>query len=348
MSAIPRSRRRGLRTLTLGLPGNPDVGIAAELSQRYGLVHEVLRLDGMEALSAEESDRLCVEAARRLECMADPLAHAALTFVEAQAEPGARISGLGGEVARGFYYLGRARVVPVTRQRVDRLTQWRMFVNEAVSGDTLDPAFASWAREFAGTEMYSLFAATGRDWMSATDDFYLEQRMQRWAGATETAVCFDRVVTNPMLDDRFIEIARSLASEDKHNSMFLSRLQVELDDELARVPLDERPAPIAYAQKSVANSARQLATTVGKAARKARQRAARSNRPPAGGEVLARKVVEHWRSNPEVLDSVQRTGIVRDAWLDEVLGGTVDPAPSAVALITNLRVAGGDRVSAAL
>ena len=81
LSAVPRSRRRGLRTLTLGLPGNPDVGIAAELSQRYGLVHEVLRLDGMETLSAEESDRLCVEAARRLECMADPLAHAALTFV---------------------------------------------------------------------------------------------------------------------------------------------------------------------------------------------------------------------------------------------------------------------------
>ena len=57
--------------------------IAGDLSRRYGLVHEVLRLDGLETLSPEEADLRCVQAARRLECMADPLAHAALTFAEA-------------------------------------------------------------------------------------------------------------------------------------------------------------------------------------------------------------------------------------------------------------------------
>ena len=31
---------------------------------------------------------------------------------------------------------------------------------------------------------------------------------------------------------------------------------------------------------------------------------------------------------------------MREAWIDEVLDGTVDPGPSAVALMTNLRVAG--------
>ena len=106
LSAVPPARRRGLRSLTLGLPGNPDCTIAGDLSRRYGLVHEILRLDGLENLSPEEADLRCAQAARRLECMADPLAHAALTFAEAKAEPGARIGGLGGEVARGFYYLG--------------------------------------------------------------------------------------------------------------------------------------------------------------------------------------------------------------------------------------------------
>jgi asparagine synthase (glutamine-hydrolysing) len=339
LSAVPPARRRGLRSLTLGLPGNPDVVIAGDLSRRCGLVHEVLSLDGLETLCPEEADLRCVQAARRLECMADPLAHAALTFAEARAEPGARIGGLGGEVARGFYYVGPATTAPVTRKRVERLTRWRMFVNESVSADVLDPAFVSWAREFAVGEVFALSSATGCDWMAATDEFYLEQRMQRWAGVTDTAVCFDRVVSNPMLDDRFITIARSLPPQDKRNSRFLSRLQLALDDELARVPLDGRPAPVAYADKSIRNSTRQLASTVRKAARKARQRAVHANRPPAGGEILARKVVEHWRANPRVLDAAQAIGVFREPWINRVLAGDVDPDPSAVTLLTNLRVA---------
>jgi asparagine synthase (glutamine-hydrolysing) len=339
LSAVPSERRRGLRCVTLALPDKPDAVIAGDLSRRYGLEHEVLTLDGLDALSSEEAERRCTHAARRLECMADPLAHAALVFAEARAQPGARISGLGGEVARGFYYLGPATTAAVTRKRVERLARWRIFANESVSADALDPEFASWARRFTVEEVFALSAATGRDWMAATDDFYLDQRMQRWAGVTDTAVCFNGVVSNPMLDDRFIAIARRLPPRDKRNSMFLSRLQVALDDELARVPLDGRPAPVAYAQKSIANSTRQVASTLAKGARKVHQRARRVSSPPAGGEILAQKVVEHWRSNPALLDPVRPVGIFREAWIDEVLGGDVDPSPSTVTLMTNLRVA---------
>jgi asparagine synthase (glutamine-hydrolysing) len=339
LSAVVPARRRGLRTLTLGLPGNPDSVIAAELSRRYGMVHEMLRLDGLETLSPEEADLRCVQAARRLECMADPLAHAALSFAEARAEPGARIGGLGGEVARGFYYLGPSTTARVTRKRVENLTRWRMFVNEAVPAAALDPAFARWAREFAIGEVFALTAATGRDWKAATDEFYLYQRMQRWAGVTDTAVCFDRIANNPMLDDRFIAIARGLPPRHKRNSIFLSRLQLALDDELARIPLDARPAPVAYARRSIGNTTRQVVCTMQQAARKAQQRATRANRPPAGGEILAHKVVEHWRAHPAVLEPARAMGIFREPWLDHVLTGAVDPAPSAVALMTNLRVA---------
>ena len=338
LSAVPRERRRGLRTVTLGLPGNPDAVIAAELSRRFGLAHEVLTLAGVEELKPEEADRRCLEAAVALECMADPLAHAALAIAEARAEPGVRISGLGGEVARGFYYFGPPRSTPMTRRKVALLARWRMFTNESVPTDVLDPEFSAWSREYTVGEVYALSSAGGRDWMSATDDFYLEERMQRWAGVTGTAVCFDRVVTNPMLDDRFIDIARSLAPRDKRNSMFLSRLQVELDEELAHLPLDGRPPPITYATSSLSNTGRQLMTTAGKIVRKAQQRASRTNRPPAGAEVLAAKLAEHWRANPALLDPVRQARVFRDGWIDELLTGEAAPSPSAAALITNLRV----------
>jgi asparagine synthase (glutamine-hydrolysing) len=339
LSAVPPARRRGLRTLTLVVPGVPDGDIAAALSRRYGMRHEILHLGGLDELSPEEADLRCLDAARALECMADPLAHAALAFAEARAEPGPRVGGLGGEVARGFYYLGPVTTAEVTRRRVERLTRWRMFANESIPAGALDPEFATWARAFGVDEVYALTAATGRNWMAATDEFYLYQRMQRWAGIVGTAVCFERVAINPMLDDRFVAIARTLSPGDKRNSRFLSRLQVALDDELARIPLDGRPAPVAYATRSVGNSTRQVTSTMRKAARKAQQRAARANRPPAGGEILAGKVAEHWRANPAVLEPARAAGIFRDAWIEEVLAGEVEPAPSAVALVTNLRAA---------
>jgi asparagine synthase (glutamine-hydrolysing) len=338
LSAVAPRRRRGLRVVTLGLPGNPDVTIAGDLARREGMTHEVLTLAGLDEVEPHRADEMCLEAARRLEGMADPLAHAALTFVEQTSERGPRISGLGGEVARGFYYLGGTRDAPVTRRRVERLAAWRMFANESVPLDILAPELGRTARASALNDLEDIMASTGLAWPAATDDLYLHQRMQRWAGVTETAVCFDRAVVNPMLDDRFVQIANSLSPRDKQGSLFLSRLQTELDPELARIPLDGRPAPEAFASRSIANSARQAKNHGHQLMRKSMQRLRRAPQPPAGGSLLARKAVEHWRRNPESLHGLHDRGLLRADWIQAVLDGRVEPSPSAVALVTNLRV----------
>ncbi len=336
LSAIPRARRRGLRVVTLGRAGEADVDIAAELAARYGMRHELLSLSGLEVLDPAEAYALCLDAARRLDYTADPIAHAALTFAEARSEPGPRLSGLGGEVARGFYYLGPPTKAPVTRTRAERLARWRMFVNEAVPAEALDPSFARWARDFATQEVVRVLTETGRPWMAATDDLYLHHRMQRWGGVTETAVCLDREVVNPMLDDRFISIATALDPLDKRNSRFLSRLQLELDPELGAVPLDGRPAPAAYAHRSLQNSARQSAATFQKASRKVLQRLQGQTRPPAGGEVLAAKVLDHWRDDPAILEPLGKLGVFAPSWLEALVKGEATPPSSGVALVVNL------------
>ena len=342
LSAIPVARRRGLRVVTLGTAGEPDVDIAAALAARYGMRHELLSLAGLDELDPAAAHQLCLDAARRLDFSADPVAHAALTCAEARSEPGPRLSGLGGEVARGFYYLGPPTTAPVSRRRAERLAHWRMFVNEGVPAQALRPEFAEWARGFATEEVVRVLAETGRPWMAATDELYLGHRMQRWGGVTETAVCLDREIVNPMLDDRFIAIATALAPLDKRNSRFLSRLQLALDPELGSIPLDGRPAPAAYARRSVQNSARQTAATGRKAARKVGQRLRGENRPPAGGELLAAKVVEHWRSDPSVLAPLGRVEVFRQGWLESLLAGEHQPPTSAVALMVNL-LAASDR-----
>ena len=336
LSAIPPDLRAGLTAITLAVPGSPDVDIAAKLSALTGVRHQVEALQDLDSMPADEAHALCARSSARLEGMADPLALAALSIAERRFDQGHRIAGLGGEVARGFYYLGRPRPVPVTRERVARLTSWRMFANEAIDLQALAPELREGARERAVDRVHGVMAASGKDWFEATDDFYLGQRMQRWAGVTDTAICLDRSVVNPMLDDRFIAIAQAMAPASKRGSLFLARLQMALDEQLGLVPLDGRPPPRAYAQPGLLNRVQSLQKQGRKAVAKARQRWGNDTRPPVGGTVLAGKVVEHWRARPELLDGGALHGVLDAHWVERMLDGELDAAPSTVAFILNV------------
>jgi asparagine synthase (glutamine-hydrolysing) len=336
LSAVPPDLRTGLAAITLRVPGSPDADIAASLAARCGLRHQVEELEDLTAMSPEDAFEGCLRASHRLEGMADPVALAGLSIAERRFDQGHRIAGLGGEVARGFYYLGNPRDTTVTRAKVARLTAWRMFANEAIDPLALAPGMREGARERATDRVFALMAGTGKEWLAATDDFYLDQRMQRWAGVTDTAVCLDRSVVNPMLDDRFIAIAQAMAPESKRNSRFLARLQMALDPGLGRVPLDGRPPPEAYADPNLRNRLLAAETLARKAARKVRQRLRSDTRPPAGGAVIAAKVVEHWRHEPALLRATLAHDVLDEAWVEGVLAGEVEPAPSTVAFVLNV------------
>ncbi|HST65269.1 MAG TPA: hypothetical protein VLM05_08780 [Mycobacteriales bacterium] len=339
LGAVPAKRRPDLRVMTLSVPGSPDLEIAAGLARRYGMTHDVVDLSGLEDLDPAAAHALAVDAARRLDCSADPLAWAAVAFAEAKLEPRPRLAGLGGEVTRGFYYLGPARAVPVTERRVRRLADWRLFPNESVPADVLDPAYADQARRDTLRELTAVLTAYGPDWLTATDRFYLRQRMHRWAGVLASATALDRLVVNPMLDDRFLDLAARLRPRDKQGSRFLARLSCRLDEELSAIPLDGRPAPAVYAYPSVRNSAALAAMTGRKITGKVRQRLRRDSRPPVGGEVLAAKVAEFYREQPAALEAVAGLGVFRADWLAAVADGSAGLAPAAAAMLVNLEVA---------
>jgi asparagine synthase (glutamine-hydrolysing) len=342
LSAIPRARRRGLRVVTLGQPGDADVNIAADIATRFGMEHELLSLGGLEDLSPQYAHELCLAAANRLNVTSDPLAFAALSFAESRAVPGTRVSGLGGEVARGFYYMGRD-AGGVSRARARRLAQWRMFANEAIPANALEQEFVAFALGSAHASVYEALLEGGPGWFDATDQLYLGHRMQRWAGTTESAVCLERVVVNPMLDDRFVAIAGALPPCAKRGARFLSRLQLALDEELGALPLDGRPAPAAYARGGVVNQMHTIQATARRFQRKAVQRLRGQTLPPKGGQILAEKLAQHWREDPATLEAVGRTGIFREEWLASVADGREQPSPSAAAFVVNVRSALVDR-----
>lgn len=210
LSAIPPERRRGLHAMTLDVPGAGDVAVARDIARRFGIEHEVHGFAGLDDLSPEDAWASCRAEATRLDCMTDPVALAAQRNAERAFAQGVRISGLGGEVARGFYYVGDVDDRTYERKDAARLADWKLFVNEAVEPGLLTAEFADWARERAVDEVHDALRRGGDEWFRATDALYLRHRMQRWAGATDIAVSDQRVVVNPMLDRDFLAIVSGL------------------------------------------------------------------------------------------------------------------------------------------
>ena len=339
LAAVPVSRRRGLRVMTLDVPGSQDAAIAGQLACRFGMDHEVISFAGLEQLGPDQAWELCTEAARRVECSADPLAAAAVRWAESGLMQGPRLAGLGGEVARGFYYVGSTRPQPITRRRCEQLARWRLMPNGSVPVAHLDGDFARHALATVIDDVFTFTTAAAEAWWPATDEFYLGQRMYRWAGALASSTAYDRPVTNPMLERRFLDIARSLPPHEKKNMKYLSRLVRELDGDLAAVPLDGRPAPASFAEPGLRTIAASGLGTGRKVWGKVQQRLHGERRPPVGGAVLASRCLEHLRGAPEVLTRIGALGVMDERYLDAVAAGSAEADPATTSLMVVLAVA---------
>lgn len=338
LSAVPRARRAGLNAMTLDVPGTHDARIAADLSARYGMRHQVRGLDGIEEVTPEDWFARATSIAGAQGCMTDPVARAVTAFAEESFEQGPRLSGLGGELARGFYYHGRIVPSPITRRRTETLAAWRMLANDAVEPAALASAHRERAFDTAVDAVHKELLASGDEWFAATDALY-EQRVRRWGGPGETSVSFRRSLTNPMLSHRFVAVARGLSPRAKAGGRFLGRLQIELDADLADVPLDDRPPPRAYGRGGPEAAARIAAARLGLLTRKVAQRARRKHRPPPGGAVIASGLTRFLRHEPALLDPVRATGLFDERYLAGLTQGLVSPTPGTLALLINVLVA---------
>ena len=339
LAAVPGPARRGLAALTLDTHGGRDAAIAARLSTRWGLDHHVHWLDDRPPPTPAQAHRLAVDAAAGLECMASPLALAPLLLAEGELDQGRRLSGLGGEVARGFYYGGEPATATTSAAAVERLARWRLFANEAVTADALEPDFAAAARTAALAALTGVFTGYADRWLSATDEFFLFERTQRWGGAHGTVAATARTFVNPMFDRRFLALTLAADPDDKRHTRLYGRLMNELDPRLARIPLDSGATPARLGTGGPVGVLAGAALTGRKAVRKVRQRLTGGRRPQLGAAGLAGLVVAHWRAEPGTVAPLRGSGILRDSWLDEVLDGRREAPPTTVAFLVNLLVA---------
>jgi asparagine synthase (glutamine-hydrolysing) len=341
LGAIPASRRRGLRALTLSSAKSHDNVIATRLAESYGLRREVIDLGRLATLRPEGAYELVHRAALRSDGIGNPIAFAVLDWAEAQAPGEPRINGFGGEMARAFYYPAQRPHARPTPALVDRLATWRIFTLEPADEAMFDPEYAAATKAATLGRLRSIFVGYDTDWLSATDEFYIQERAHRWVGATLTGACLRYVTLGPLLHPEFLAAARALPPETKRGSRFNARVLTELDADLATIPLDTGMRPRDLLAGPPASTARNAYDFARRANRKIRQRLRRSGNPGVGVPTVTRHLVGHWRANPHLLDPVAASGIVRTEWLAEMLAGTREPSEATAAFLAIMEVAAG-------
>lgn len=339
LCAVPPHMRKGFRAVTLDIHGGAESRIAQQLSEACGLDHQIQWLDDRPPVDGETAYRAALRAAVALDGMASPLALGPLLLIEADLEQGYRLSGVAGETARGFYHPGQPRRATTSVALVRRLADRRLVTNEAVDPVALDPDFASEAYPAALNAIGDCFARYDARWLRATDEFYLRERVQRWAGVHESVASVERYAVDPLLDRRFLQLALTPDPAEKRHSRLTGQLMHRLSPELARIPLDSGLVPARLARPRLGSSVTMARDTAQKTARKFWQLLRKARRAQPGATDMGQLVLARWRAEPELVAPIRRTGLVRDAWLDEVLAGRHGTGPATLAFLLNVLVA---------
>jgi len=340
LAAVPVERRKEITGFTLVQQGSADAVVARRLAGRYGMAHVESDLAQIAALSPQSAYELAHETALRQDGLGSPVSAAVFTLAERPVESEPRLSGHGGELARVAYY----QLQPNSPRPTPRLAQrfFDMFFanNQGVPDATLTAGFARESRDIAYRRLRETFAAyQDVDWLTATDLFFLRQRLHRWGGATITPNCERRIVLNPLLDWEVLAIMMSLPHQRRWSSQQVVDVMWQLDPELAKMPLSSGIRPTALRRPGTLTrlvGEGGLPQFAGIAARKVLRRGSR--RDPVGAPVMAALIAEHWRQHPSLLDPAARSGLVSPDWLERLLAGEVEADMPSIDFIVNLNV----------
>ncbi|MCW2941174.1 MAG: hypothetical protein JWN00_4159 [Actinomycetia bacterium] len=347
LAAIPPSRRKGLRALTLRSAGSADDTVAALLAERYGMSHDIIDLGGLDRLAPHEIHELVHSAALANEQICSPLQLGMIEWVEAEAvrryHGAARIDGIGGEITRGMYHSLQRQHPAVTPELVERLARWRIFSRDAVDSACLEPGFAAESETAALERLQATFAGYDMDWLSATDAFWYTIRSHRAVGAIQTQAARHRPVVSPFTHPRFVAIAAALPAEAKRGSRFNAMVVAALDPELAAIPMDTGLPPSALTATRPMVLLRTGRDYAHRVSVKVKQRISRDGVSSSVPLTLTRGLVAHWRDNPELLEPVAATGLLSRPWLAAMLGGEEFPAPATAAFVAILEAATSSR-----
>lgn len=315
LAAMVPGDRRGRVAVTIDTPGGDDTAVARTIAQQQGLDHLVVPAwQSGEFTALEMLDRVD-RAARLRDASVDVLAATMLDRVDEVVPANPRFSGVNGEYVRGFYYPGTLPGATVNPRTTDRLVRWRLLTNQRATPALFEPDWLEAAEDDLRRRVLRSLATSAAPLRASTDDFYLHQRVVRWAGPAYSRAAAGRTVLAPFLDAAFIHWAAGQPTSVRADSRLLAHVLRDLDPTLAGVPLAGGPPPLHLASGLPARLVRRSPAKAAKFGRKVVQRVRRTSRPPAGAGAVAQDLVRAWSAGQAPFIRLRGVPFLDDSWL---------------------------------
>ena len=252
LAAMPFDLRKGRKAYTIGYPGSRDIEIAKGLAARFAMQHVVVDLSRFDAESPDVTWQRARRVAFRDDFSTNVIDRLAIDCVDDSLLGCARIGGVNGELARGFYYPLLPVTGPVTDRSADALIRYRLAVNDAAPRELFRLA----DRQTADADLHLTVASHLREHPQslglALDWFYLRQRMRHWAGAGISRATMSRMILAPFFHRDYIGWAMGLPVLAKKDSVGFCSVMSSLDPDLAAMPLDSMLTPAGMATGGIA------------------------------------------------------------------------------------------------
>ena len=236
--ACARASGKPFHAWTIGERGSPEVRITELLREEAPFEHHIISpAKDIETLFLEdlrEINRLTDGETNALSLIASPSSNKQTKDIRA-----ASISGLGGEILRGFYYISHKGVRNHSKNvRLGRLIGLKVTPNIGARPELFSDVFPAGYREVLRESVGSYFAATaGKPLYWRLDDFYLRAREERFAGRSCSLNNFYYRCELPFFDNEVLDLSFRLPWRLKNNSRIVKFSLAECHPGYAGVPL---------------------------------------------------------------------------------------------------------------
>ena len=323
-----------IETMTIGTPGTPDVVIAADLADEFGVRNHFIPVSMSDDWADQEIVERVTTASLRRDYAANPLSGAVYDAISPLVSGPSQLTGQGGELGRGSYYAGQSERKNFDRSDAFNLVRWRLAVNQAADAAILDEDFQSSRNRALDEATWEYFRDMPGGWPAVTDQVYLFGRMQRWAGPAYSKTTIDRPRLSPFFHPLYIRWAADVPAGLRRNSRTFVRMLEMLSPELAHTPLAGGLKPVQLYDNSLSVRATRMRRDAGRATRKVRQRLNGARHAPTGTTSLAAAVTQSWRANPP--QSLAQLPWLNQVRLERLLSSSEPLDVPTVAFLVNL------------
>jgi asparagine synthase (glutamine-hydrolysing) len=335
---FPKEYYHRLHTITLGTPAHPDYVIAKMIADKYQVSHQFVNLEEMNSSDIEAIIASAQSNLLEKDLMVNILSSVVLNWVESHLNQKSRLSGVNGEIARGFYYTGQTDQTGDVTKNIDRIINWRIMINEKVDPRIFKTTVHQKGYQNGVQRIHRLFDRYPGSLLQKSDWFYLFQRMNRWAGSGLSSACQHRPVIAPFFDKRFVTWAFKVPCEYKRQGRIFAEIMKRFNSDLASLSLAGGPCPSDIVRPTVLSDLKKKVHFLGKVASKLAQKAGWDNKNAIGVPLLFRCLSEKWTRSETSLDWLDCYPALQKDFIVKTLKNKGIKSPSTLSFLLSLKM----------